>query len=177
MVETVIIEHLQLVGDDEWNVVEAQTFPEHYQSPYASVTILKRMYRFEPLMKVKNILKCRMLPAIVIFQKFPHLPADILGRCGLVAAYFVWEPFVITYVEPFLALVRCSRFQQVMKAFDETLGEFAVGFFNEMVYGPEMICGFDDIVNIHYPVCKTDCVCFKNVAGLIVGQPAPFYMI
>ena len=40
-----------------------------------------------------------------------------------------------------------------------------------------MIGGFDDIVHPHASLGDTDGVCFKNKAGLVVGQAAALHVI
>lgn len=53
---------------DERNNVVIQTFFEHYQTSDSSVAVLKRVYRFETLVKVKYILKTNPLFASILFQ-------------------------------------------------------------------------------------------------------------
>ena len=45
-----------------------QTFLEHYQSPYTTITILKGMYGFKTMVKVKDILKCHYRIALILLQ-------------------------------------------------------------------------------------------------------------
>ena len=52
-----VVEHFQLVCDNEGNVPVMQTFLEHQQPAYASVAILERMDGLKADVKVKNILK------------------------------------------------------------------------------------------------------------------------
>ena len=46
-----------------------QTFLEHYQSPYTTITILKGMYGFKTMVKVKDILKCHYRLALTVLWK------------------------------------------------------------------------------------------------------------
>ena len=45
-----------------------QTFLEHYQSPYTTITILKGMDGFKTMVKVKDILKCHYRLALILLQ-------------------------------------------------------------------------------------------------------------
>ena len=45
-----------------------QTFLEHYQSPYTTITIMKGMDGFKTMVKVKYILKCHYRLALILLQ-------------------------------------------------------------------------------------------------------------
>ena len=55
LAQTTIIEHFELVGDDKRHDAAAQAFLEHYQSTDATIAVLKRMYRLEALMEIKDV--------------------------------------------------------------------------------------------------------------------------
>ena len=42
--QATVVEHLQIVGDDEWHDTSPETFLKHQEPPYPSVAILKGMY-------------------------------------------------------------------------------------------------------------------------------------
>ena len=55
LAQTAIIEHFEFVGDDKRHDAAAQAFLKHYQSTDAAVAVLKRMYRLEALMEIKDV--------------------------------------------------------------------------------------------------------------------------
>ena len=55
LAQTAIIEHLEFISDDKRHDAAAQAFLEHYQSTDATIAILKRMYRLEALMEIKDV--------------------------------------------------------------------------------------------------------------------------
>lgn len=57
-----------------------------------------------------------------------------------------------------------------MQFLDETFSQASVGIRNDEINTAEMVCRFDDVVNIGGLFCKADGVCFVNVPGLVVGQ-------
>lgn len=88
----------------------AQTFTEHYQPPYSTVSILKRMNRFKPMMKIYNILKCGMSFRIIFLQKSPHLLMYIFRSNRVITTYFIGQHLIFTDTKPILTLVGCPRF-------------------------------------------------------------------
>lgn len=175
--QTPIVEHLQLVCYDERHEAETETFAEHYQSSYPAIAVLKRMNRLEPLVEINNILERRVFPAGVFFQQRLDFAVDILRFRRVVATNLVWQFLVITDLEPCSTFIGCSRFKQEMKVFDERFSELSVSIVDDVVYRTEVVCGFNNVVDVDRAVCKADGVGLENIAGLVMGQPAAFYMV
>ena len=53
--QTSIIEHLQIIGNNEWNDIIGQTLLEHELSTNTAITNLERMNLFKAYMEIKNI--------------------------------------------------------------------------------------------------------------------------
>ena len=66
LMQATIIEHLQFVSYYKRYNRMIQTFLEHYQSPYTTITILKGMDGFKTMVKVKDILKCHYRLALIL---------------------------------------------------------------------------------------------------------------
>lgn len=66
--KSVVIEYFQIIGDYERYMSIAQAFPEHYKPAHTSVSILKRVDGFEPLVKINDILQRGALLCIILFQ-------------------------------------------------------------------------------------------------------------
>lgn len=52
-----IIEHLQFFGYNKRNYTMTETLLEHYQPTDTPIAVLKRMYCFEVLVEIKNVMK------------------------------------------------------------------------------------------------------------------------
>ncbi len=68
-------EVLQLVGDDEGHYVIVQALLEHNETPYPAVAVLKRVYGFEPLVEIKNVIEGNRFlgPGAGLFASKPML--------------------------------------------------------------------------------------------------------
>ena len=53
--QTAIVEHLQIVGDDERHDAVCQTLLEHHEPPDTSVAVLKRVDSLEALVQIEDI--------------------------------------------------------------------------------------------------------------------------
>ncbi len=102
LVQTTIIEHLQFIGDDKWYNAVIQALLEHKQPPHTSVSVLERVYRFKTLMEIKNILKGNILSPLILFKQFPDSLTNHLWLYSFDTTNLVWQPFVVTYGEPWL---------------------------------------------------------------------------
>ena len=60
-----VIEKMQVFGNDEWHNATLQTLPEHQQSAYTPVAVLKRVYALKTDMKVENIVEVGGLDGVV----------------------------------------------------------------------------------------------------------------
>lgn len=67
VMQSVVIEHLQIVGNNEWYNSPAQAFAEHNQAPHSSVAILKWMYRLKAMVEIKNVVKRHCILGIIRF--------------------------------------------------------------------------------------------------------------
>jgi hypothetical protein len=66
-VETSVIEHLQIVCNDEGDDAISEAFFEHDEASYSTITILKRMNLLETHMKIEDIFK-RLLFDDIVFR-------------------------------------------------------------------------------------------------------------
>ena len=64
-----------------------------------------------------------------------------------------------------------------MQVLDKFFAELRFCAFDNLVDTTKVIGGFDDIVHPHAFLGDADGVCFKNKAGLVVGQAAALHMI
>ena len=67
-VKTSVIEHLQLVCDDERHDIISEALLKHNEPSHTSIAVLKRMYPLKTHMTIKNVFKCP-LPDGIIFRK------------------------------------------------------------------------------------------------------------
>ena len=95
----------------------------------------------------------------------------------IVAAHFIGEFFVVSDSKPIFSFVRCSGFQNKVELFDVSFGKFAVALLDDVVYGTKMVGSFDNVVYIDSFIRHSDRVGFKDIACLVVCQPAAFDMI
>ena len=109
-----IIEHLQLVGNDEGNNTCAQTLLEHNKTPNAPITILEWVYLFETNMEVENILKRTLLLGIVILYQSPDTIMHLFGFARILTTNFVWKSFIVANGKPVFATIGCACFQDAM---------------------------------------------------------------
>ena len=54
-----VIEHFQMILNDEWNNIVFQTFLEHNQSAHTTIPILKRVDALQSYMKIQNVM-CKL---------------------------------------------------------------------------------------------------------------------
>ena len=175
--QAVVVEYFQIVGNDEGYIVIPKAFTKHNQPSYTPVSVLEGVDGFEALMKVQNIFKCRLLFAIVFFQQSFHLSMNVFRHGCIVAAHFIGEFFVVSDSKPIFSFVRCSGFQNKVELFDVSFGKFAVALLDDVVYGTKMVGSFDNVVYIDSFIRHSDRVGFKDIACLVVCQPAAFDMI
>lgn len=103
--EAVVVEHFQIIGDDERHMAVAQTFAKHQQSSDTTVAVLKRMYSLKALVKIQNVVKRRVFFCIIFLQEGFDLSVDIFGTHRIIPAHFIGEFLIVAYPEPVFALV------------------------------------------------------------------------
>ena len=82
-----------------------QTFLEHYQSPYTTITILKGMDGFKTIVKIKDILKSHNRLALILLQQFTNSLAYELRLYSFNASHLIGQTLVFTYSKPRLGRV------------------------------------------------------------------------
>lgn len=65
--ETAVVEHHQVVRDDERYDSVIEALFEHDKPSYASIAVLKRMYGLEALMEVEYVLKFNVALCLILF--------------------------------------------------------------------------------------------------------------
>ena len=86
MLQTAIVEHLQLVRNDERHNTIRQAFLKHNKPADTAVAVLERVYCLETLVQVQNIIKRFFLLDIIFLQESFDLAFDIFrSRCFVAA--------------------------------------------------------------------------------------------
>lgn len=170
--QTAVVEHLEVVGDDEGNDAGCQTLFEHQEPSDAAVAILKRVDALETLVQVENVVECFVPPGVVLRQESLHLTVYLFGRSGLHAAHLVGQMLVVAYGEPLLAAVRRAGLELCMQFLDEGFGERLRGPVDDRVDAAEVVRGFEDVIHPQRLALDAHRVGLEDVARLVVGQPA-----
>lgn len=175
--QTAVVEHLEVVGDDEGNDAGRQTLLEYHESSNPAVAILKRVDALETLVQVENVVECFVPPGVVLRKESLHLTVHLLGRRSLHAAHLVGQTFVVAHGEPFLAAVRRAGLELCVQFLDEGFGERLPGPVDDRVDAAEVVRGFEDIVHTQRLALDAHRVGLEDVARLVVGQPAALDVI
>ncbi len=77
-----------------------QAFLEHYQTPDSAVPVLKGMYGFKTLVKIKYILKSHRFSGLIVLQQCPQFLPNALWRCGFPPADLIWDSFILSDSKP-----------------------------------------------------------------------------
>ena len=64
-----------------------------------------------------------------------------------------------------------------MKFLDHLLREWLHSLVYHKIKSPKVVGGLYDIINLNSLVCSPNSIGFKNIARLLMGQLAAFYMI
>lgn len=177
LLQASVVEHLEVVGDDEGNYAGRQALLEHHEPSNTAVAILKRVDALETLVQVENVVECFVPPGVVLRQESLHLTVYLFGRCGLHAAHLVGQPLVVAHDEPLLAAVRRAGLELCMQFFDEDLGERFFGPVDNRVDAAEVVRGFENVIHAQRLAFDAHRVGLEDMAGLVVGQPAAFDMV
>lgn len=177
LLQTAIVEHLEVIGDDEGNDAGRQALLEHHKSSDTAVAILKRVDALETLVQVENVVERLASPGVVLCQESLHLAVYLFGRRGLHAADLVGQTFVVAHGKPLLAAVRCTGLELRVQFLDEGFGERLPGPVDDRVDAAEVVRGFEDIIHTQRFALDAHRVGLEDMARLVVGQPAAFDVI
>ncbi len=116
-----VIEHLQIIFNDERNDIIFQTFLKHNQTSYTTVTVLERMDSLKLNMKIKDILQSLFFFSVVLSQQSFHFIGNFFWKCGFHSANFVRHLFIIAYSKPIFSGITGTALQNQLKFFDKLL--------------------------------------------------------
>lgn len=177
LLQTAVVKHLEVIGDDEGNDAGCQTLLEHQEPSDAAVAILKRVDTLETLVQVEDVVE-RLAPlGVVLCQESLHFAVYLFGRCGLHAAHLVGQTLVVAHGEPLLAAVRRAGLELCMQFLDKGFGERLPGPVDNRVDAAEVVRGFENVIHAQRLAFDAYRVGFEDVAGLVVGQPAAFDVV
>ena len=172
LLQAAVVEHLEVVGDDEGNDAGRQALLEHHETSDAAVAVLKRVDTFETLVQVEYIVE-RLAPPGVIFRKETlHFVVYLLRRSGLHAAHLVGQALVVAHGEPLLAAVRRAGLELCVQFLDEGFGKRFSGPVDDHVDAAEVIGGFENIVHTQRIALDAHRVGLEDMARLVMGQTA-----
>ena len=177
LLQTSVVEHLEIIGDDEGNDAGRQALLEHHKSSDTAVAVLKRVDAFETLVQVENVVERLVSPGVVLRKESLHLTVHLLGRRSLHAADLVGQTLVVAHGEPLLAAVRRAGLELCVQFLDEGFGERFFGPVDNRVDAAKVVRGFEDIVHAQRFALDAHRVGLEDVAGLVVGQPAAFDVV
>lgn len=177
LLQTSVVEHLEIIGDDEGNDAGRQALLEHHKSSDTAVAVLKRVDAFETLVQVENVVECLVPPGVVLRKESLHLTVHLLGRRSLHAADLVGQTLIVAHGEPLLAAVRRTGLELCVQFLDEGFGERLPGPVDNRVDAAEVVRGFENIVHPQRLALDAHRVGLEDVAGLVVGQPAALDVI
>lgn len=177
LLQTSVVEHLEVVGNDEGNDAGRQTLLEHHKASDTAVAILKRVDAFEMLVQVEDVVERLVPPGVVLCQESLHLAVYLFGRRGLHAADLIGQTLVVAHGKPFLAAVRRTELELCVQFLDEGFGERLRGPVDDRVDAAEVVRGFEDIVYTQRLALDAHRVGLEDMAGLVVGQPAAFDVV
>lgn len=172
LLQASVVEHLEVVGDDERNDAGRQTLLEHHESSDTAVAVLKRVDALETLVQVEDVVECLVAPGVVLRKESLHLTVHLLGRRSLHAAHLVGQTFVVAHGEPLLAAVRRAGLELCVQFLDEGFGERLPGPVDNRVDAAEVVRGFENVIHAQRLAFDAHRVGLEDVARLVVGQPA-----
>ena len=104
-VETSVIEHFQIICDDEGDDVISEAFLEHDEAPNTSIAILEGMKLLEANVEIKDVFEGLALDGVIIREEGFHSLVDFLWRAGVHASDFIWQTFIVTNSKPILLTI------------------------------------------------------------------------
>lgn len=177
LLQASVVEHLEVIGDDEGNDAGRQTLLEHHKASDTAVAILKRVDALETLVQIENVVECLVPPGVVLRKESLHLTVHLLGRRSLHAAHLVGQTFVVAHGEPLLAAVRRAGLELCVQFLDEGFGERFFGPVDNRVDAAKVVRGFENVIHAQRLAFDAHRVGLEDVARLVVGQPAAFDVI
>lgn len=177
LLQTAVVKHLEVIGDDEGNDAGRQTLLEHHESSNPAVAVLKRVDALETLVQVEDVVERLAPPGVVLRQESLHLAVYLFGRRGLHAADLVGQTLVVAHGKPLLAAVRRTGLELCMQFLDKGFGERLPGPVDNRVDAAEVVRGFENVIHAQRLAFDAYRVGFEDVAGLVVGQPAAFDVV
>jgi len=135
LVQTPVIEHLHVIGDDERDDVPPQALLEHDQAPYAFVAILERVDEFKVNMEVNDVVQSLLLNCIVPIKQKVNFFCDVFGQGRLVTSRLIGQFLVLTDLKPIFSPVTGPAFQPCVQLLDEWFAERKIGAINNLVNG------------------------------------------
>ena len=167
----------QILCDYEGDNSRFLALPEHEKPADSAVSVLERMDPLELHMKIENIVKFHLFQRVVSGKKRFHTAVDILRQCCFLKSDFVRETLVCADRKPRFAAVRSRFLQNRVKLFYVEFGDFFVSVVDHIVYAPEMIDGFNNIIDIRVFRGESERVCLKYKPRLIFRKAAPFNVV
>ena len=172
LLQTAVVKHLEIIGDDEGNDAGRQALLEHHKSSDTAVAVLKRVDAFETLVQVENVVERLVSPGVVLRKESLHLTVHLLGRRSLHAADLVGQTLVVAHGEPLLAAVRRAGLELCVQFLDEGFGERFFGPVDNRVDAAEVVRGFENVIHAQRLALDAHRVGLEDMARLVVGQPA-----
>ena len=177
LIKAAIREHLHSIIDDKRHDIISQTFLEHDQPTYTTVSILERMDGFKAYMESDNVIQCFLLYCIVCFQKCTHFCRYSFRRGSFPATNLIGQTLIATHCKPVSPRVAGTVFQRTVKFLDKTLRESIFCSIQYHIDALVMVGSLHDVVYIQGSCRKADGVCLEHITSLIVGQAASFDMV
>ena len=119
--QSTIIEHLQIVLNDERNNIVFQALLKHDQSAHTTVSILEWVNLLKLHMEVQNILKGLFFFGAVFRQQGFHFIGNFFRKGCIPAANFIRKFLIITNSKPIFSGIAGAILQNQVKFFDELL--------------------------------------------------------
>ena len=172
-----VVEQLQVVLNNEGDDVILQTLLKEDQAAYTAVSILEGMDALKGHMEGHDILKGLRGQLVIPRQQLANLIGNILRQCGIVTAYLIGQLLVLPYCKPILAAVAGASLQYEIQFLDEFLSQCRASLVDHHIDAPEVVGRLNHIIHIDCFIFKTDGVCLKDIASLIMRQTATFNMV
>ena len=167
LLQSSIVEHLQVILNNEWDDIIFQTFLEHNQPAHTTVTVLKRMDSLKLYMEIQNIFKGLFCFCVILCQQRFHLAGNFFRQGSLHATNFIGQFLIIPHCKPIFSGIAGSAFQNQMKLLDKLLSQSSFCMIDNHINTSKMICGFNHIVYVENFIFHTDGVSFKNIPSIV----------
>ena len=173
--QAAVVKLLVVIVDDEGDDAEGQAVFEEQQASYSSISILEGMNGFKVYMKFEQVVEIMVAFVLIMRQQFLDFFCYIIGRAGFFIANGIGQSFVFAHIEPVKVGIGGIGFEDFVQLLDKLFICRLVIVFQDIVKGPEVVHGFDDVIAVDdFVAVAENRMGVEQVYGMLMAELAAF---